>query len=222
VRAFSRRDAQFKLCHSRILASVSRHARESPRGSFSTQTLKKQENIMSSQDPEQDVANTKNAEPDDDAAEPGAERSLEGFESDPPWRVAESLETLRRELNAKFPTRSKVSDGGIGDARHRTSNSDHNPWVTEGAMGIVTARDFTHDPTSGCDAGQLAEKIRSNQDSRVKYVIWNRQIANSSPIGGQPAWAWRPYSGKNPHNHHVHISVKSDKANYDSTNPWNL
>ena len=34
------------------------------------------------------------------------------------------------------------------------------------------------------------------------------------------AWEWRRYTGANGHTHHVHLSVKSDKANYDSAAPW--
>lgn len=86
----------------------------------------------------------------------------------------------------------------------------------------MTARDITHSPQTGCDANELAEKIRSSRDTRVKYIIWNRRIANSSPKGTHPAWEWRPYTGPNGHTHHIHISVKADKANYDSTAPWGI
>ena len=163
---------------------------------------------------------------DDEAAEPESERtrpeSPEGFEAIQ-WRIAKSLEKLRTQINALAPGRSKLSDGGIGDASHAARNSDHNPWVDfDGVRGVVTARDFTHDPTGGCDAGVLAEQIRANRDPRVKYVIWNRQIANSSSIGGSEPWAWRPYTGKNPHNHHVHISVQPERAKYDSETPWDI
>lgn len=46
------------------------------------------------------------------------------------WRVAAALGAtgkngLLGEVNARAPTRSKVSDGGIGDARHSASVSDH-------------------------------------------------------------------------------------------------
>jgi hypothetical protein len=94
--------------------------------------------------------------------------------------------------------------------------------VTDGGKGVVTAIDITHDPARGCDAEKIAEAIRRARDSRVKYIIWNRRIANSASIGGQPAWAWRPYSGENPHTKHVHISVRPTKALYDSTEPWSL
>jgi hypothetical protein len=138
------------------------------------------------------------------------------------WRVANSLLALREQVNRRAPSRSKLSDGTIGDPRHRLRTSDHNPWVSDGRIGVVTAMDITHDPSRGCDAGALAEAIRSSRDSRVKYIIWNRRIANSSPIGSQAAWAWRPYSGANPHDKHVHISVKSEKASYDSTIDWTI
>lgn len=157
------------------------------------------------------------------------DESLEALESSEDleainWRVAESLLTLRKQVNAAAPGRSKLSDGTIGDANHLRKgfrNSDHNPHVSEGPnRGVVTAMDITHDPAGGCDAGKLAESLVANRDRRVKYVIWNRRIANSSPIGGAAAWAWRTYSGANPHNKHVHISVKPEKALFDSTDAW--
>jgi hypothetical protein len=155
---------------------------------------------------------------DDEGAE---SKSLE-LESVRPWRVAKSLDVLLKQINTKAPGRSKASDGSIGDAAHASRNSDHNPWIVESGVGVVTARDFTHDPDHGCDAGALAEAIRASKDTRVKYIIWNRRIASSSAIGARPAWEWRPYDGRNPHNHHVHISVKQDKANYDSTDGWTI
>jgi hypothetical protein len=134
------------------------------------------------------------------------------------WRLAKCLETLRTEVNAKWPNRSKDSDGTIGDESHRTRQSDHNPWVEDGAMGVVTAMDITHDPADGLDSEQLAECLRRSKDPRIKYIISNRKIASSE----NSPWEWRPYTGTNPHNHHVHISVKSDKAHYDMTSSWPL
>src|SRR5437660_11202884 len=124
------------------------------------------------------------------------------------WRLAKCLETLRTEVNAKWPNRHKDSDGTIGDESHQGRESDHNPWVQDGAMGVVTAMDITHDPANGLDSEQLAEALRKSKDPRIKYIISNRKIASSETS----PWDWRPYTGANPHNHHVHISVKSDKA----------
>lgn len=158
--------------------------------------------------------------PGDDEAAP-ARRPAAAIEEAPrPWRIAESLKKLRAQVNARFPTRSKASDGGIGDAAHASRASDHNPWVVDGANGVVTAIDITHDPASGCDAGQLAQALVASRDPRIKYVIWNRRIANHAAVGNAPAWSWRAYGGSNPHNHHVHISVRPEKARYDSLAPW--
>jgi hypothetical protein len=138
------------------------------------------------------------------------------------WRVANALEKLRKQLNAKFPNRSKASDGGIGDPNHQSRNSDHNPWVRDAGLGVVTARDFTHDRGNGCDCAKLAESLRGSRDPRIKYIIWNRRICTSFPKNGRPAWAWRTYTGVNGHTHHLHISVKPSKALYDSDSAWSL
>jgi hypothetical protein len=158
---------------------------------------------------------------DDIESEPGAAEFLNiDADCNVQWRVAKSLLTLRDQVNRRAPNRNKASDGTIGDAAHCQRTSDHNPWVRDGSRGVVTALDITHDRSGGCDANTIAESIRSSRDSRVKYIIWNRRIANSAAIGGSEPWKWRPYSGSNPHTRHVHISVKPDKASYDSRDTW--
>jgi endonuclease G len=159
---------------------------------------------------------------DDEDAEEDADRTVprDDTEAPPAWRVAKALLALRRQVDARAPRRNKASDGAIGDAIHATRNSDHNPWVRDGGMGVVTAIDITHDPAGGCDGSDLATALVASQDRRVKYVIWNRRIANSSAIGGSAAWSWRPYRGSNPHDHHVHISVRPEKVAYDDEAAW--
>jgi hypothetical protein len=134
------------------------------------------------------------------------------------WRVAKSLQVLRDQVNAAYPGRRKENDGTIGDAAHQARTSDHNPWVRDGAVGVVTALDITHDPGHGVDTYVMAETLRINRDRRIKYVISNRRIFSSQVH----PWEWRPYRGPNPHDHHVHISVLADKAIYDDRGPWNL
>lgn len=134
------------------------------------------------------------------------------------WRVAKSLEVLRDQVNAAYPGRRKENDGTIGDAAHQARTSDHNPWVKDGAVGVVTALDITHDPAHGVDTYAIAETLRRNRDRRIKYVISNRRIFSSQ----LHAWEWHPYTGANPHDRHVHISVLSDNALYDDRTPWNL
>jgi|1186.fasta_scaffold604614_1 hypothetical protein len=141
------------------------------------------------------------------------------------WRVAESLLKLRAQINSKFPGRSKASDGTIGDENHCPGTSDHCPQVNDGGVGVVTAMDITHDPAHELDAGQVADHLRLTHDPRIKYIISNRRIANFQPLDGQPAFAWRPYTGANPHNKHFHVSVrpgKSGSSGYDTTTDWDV
>lgn len=128
------------------------------------------------------------------------------------WRVARSLEVLLAQLNARFPGRSVTSDGSIGDADHQKRDSDHNPWY---GPGIVTARDYTHDPEHGLDIQQIADQLLESRDPRIKYVIANRQIATAG------SWQWAPYNGTNPHDKHVHLSVVADPR-CDDEQPWAL
>jgi putative peptidoglycan binding protein len=125
-----------------------------------------------------------------------------------PWHVAASLETLRGQLNALAPNRSKRSDGAIGDAEHASRSSDHNPWY----RNTVTARDFTHDPAGGLDCERLAYALTHSGDRRIKYVIWNRRIWEGT---------WEPYTGANPHDHHLHLSVVASPL-CEYTTPWEL
>lgn len=156
----------------------------------------------------------------DDAHSDGLTESVPATEAGAKWRVAEALLQLRAQVNEVFPKRSKASDGTVGDPAHQSRASDHNPWVVDGGIGVVTAMDITHDPAGGCDAGKVVEALRASRDPRLKYLIYNRRIANSQPVGAAPAWAWRAYTGSNPHNHHCHLSVKPEKALYDSKAPW--
>lgn len=140
------------------------------------------------------------------------------------WRLAKSLEVLRSQINTRWPARNKDSDGGIAGGEHHIANpnSDHEPWVKDGAMGVVTAFDFTNDPKTGPDAGVLAEALRLSRDPRIKYLISNKRICASYAVHGEEAWSWRPYFGKNDHTHHVHVSVRSEKSFYDALEPWTI
>jgi hypothetical protein len=130
------------------------------------------------------------------------------------WRLAQSLKQLRIQINAAAPHRSKASDGSIGDARHQALGdaSDHNPWIKNNGVGIVTAVDVTHDPANGVDGTTLSRALIV--DPRTKYVIFNGEIWKART--GQ----WEPYRKANQHKTHVHVSVKPDR--YDNTEPWPL
>jgi len=130
------------------------------------------------------------------------------------WRVAKSLNVLLGQINAVAPNRDKSSDGSIGDEAHSHTASDHNP----NENGVVTARDFTHDPANGFDSWAFFERLRLGRDHRIKYAISNGRIFSSkvSP------WETRRYSGSNAHAHHIHVSVMGDPSLYDDSTPWNI
>lgn len=117
--------------------------------------------------------------------------------------VAPACRQALTDANSRWPTRGKASDGILGDPAHQARHSDHN---------VGNAVDITHDPKSGCTGDVISE--HAIQDPRVTYVIWNGQIWNRSLHDT----AWRPYSGPNPHTHHVHISVRDEAR--DDTTPW--
>jgi hypothetical protein len=126
------------------------------------------------------------------------------------WRVAQSLEVLRDQINAAYPLRSRASDGTIGDAAHQASVSDHNP----DRYGVVRALDITHDPAHGCDIDQLSDALCASRDERISYLIANRLIT-----GPNYGWAWCAYDGDDPHTNHLHLSVVGDWR-ADDTRAW--
>lgn len=135
------------------------------------------------------------------------------------WRVAASLEVLRAEINHLAPDRSTASDGAIGDKAHAATDSDHNP----NDASVVCARDFTHNPGRGADMHRISRRIVAVLPPALKYVIWNRQIWSRARANE----GWRPYTGKNPHTKHMHVSVGrgpdgDSTGPYDDTSPWGL
>lgn len=134
------------------------------------------------------------------------------------WRLAHSLDTLRTQVNQAYPNRNKASDGTISDAAHAATATDHSP----NPQGVVCALDITHSPQTGFDAHALADRLRVNRHPNLKYIISNRRIA-----GDWTGWNWRSYSGSNPHDKHIHISVgrgpdgKSTQP-YDDRVQWNI
>lgn len=130
------------------------------------------------------------------------------------WRIARSIDTLRRQVNARWPARDKASDGTIGDAKHSSRKSDHNP----NSLGVVCAIDIDKDlsPTEKVDV--VVNALVNSRDPRIKYIIWRGQILSSIV---QP-WVWRRYTGANGHFEHMHLSVSPDPNLYDDPREWNL
>lgn len=125
------------------------------------------------------------------------------------WHLAPSLARLRDEVNAKWPNRSKASDGTIGDAAHSSRTSDHNP----NSRRSVNAIDIT---AKGISTDTLIAAAKKHPS--VRYIIFNRRIMNRD-IGN---FRSRPYSGSNPHTQHVHISLYQRRSAEDDTRSWGL
>ena len=133
------------------------------------------------------------------------------------WRNADSIVTLRDEIDEAAPGRNKASDGMIGDAAHASRDSDHNPWLND----TVRAIDVTHDPARGVDADVIAREVAAMLGKHPAlgsgaYVIRNSRIISTDRLGE----GWRPYGGSNPHDKHGHVSV--GLTNYNSTAPWGV
>ena len=107
-----------------------------------------------------------------------------------------------RQATAISPSRKKASDGLLPSAAHihQNPNSDHNTGY---------AVDLTDDPKNGIDCTDIFEKLK--EDKRVKYLIFKGKIWSAEK--GE-----RKYTGSNPHNKHLHISIKEECGN--DTSPW--
>jgi hypothetical protein len=122
--------------------------------------------------------------------------------------LAASLVTLRSEVNNRWPERSKVSDGWLGDTAHQARVSDHNP----DANGCVHAIDVT---AAGIDPMWLVRLLIADDHKRVRYVIFNRKIYQRDR-----GWVARDYTGSNPHTHHVHVSIEHTVHAETDTHEW--
>ena len=109
---------------------------------------------------------------------------------------------LRLQVDDSFGDRDRTSDGWVGDLRHQSRPSDHNP----DSKGIVRAIDIDRDLAGKAKPDlmpDLADQIRlcAKSDKRISYVIFNGRIASS-----RMGFRWRKYTGSSPHDHHCHVS----------------
>jgi hypothetical protein len=126
-----------------------------------------------------------------------------------PW-LSKSAVQFREQVDDCFPDRDRKSDGWIASLAHvsRAPKSDHNPDPKSGCVRALDISSGLSD-NKGLSA-YLADQIRlfGKHHGRISYVIHQEKIA--SPLLG---WRWRKYKGINKHNHHIHISFKSDQDN---------
>ena len=124
-----------------------------------------------------------------------------------PW-LSKAADTLRDQINDAFVDRSRKADGWIGDNKHASRKSDHNPR----SNGEVCAIDI--------DAGlsdqqgisyDLADQLRltAKKDKRISYIIHAGKICSAKSL-----WRWVKYRGINPHHKHIHISFKPNQPGH--------
>lgn len=134
------------------------------------------------------------------------------------YYLAPSLVALRDEVDKRWPNRDKTSDGWIGDTSHQARPSDHNPDWSAG--GVVRAIDI--DVTDRDRHSNLAREVvkAAIGDPRVWYVIHQFPGQPSHIWSRTYGWRARLYTGSNPHDHHVHISIQHTRAAETDKSRW--
>lgn len=125
------------------------------------------------------------------------------------WHLAPSLEQLRAEINALWPSRDKSSDGSVGDTAHGARKSDHNPAPP---TNVVRAIDVDED---GIDPSALL--LAAIRDERTEYVIYESLIYRRDR-----GFRAEYYSGSNKHDKHMHISIRHGARFETSTASWHV
>ena len=128
------------------------------------------------------------------------------------WSLAPALDAFRGELDEKYPSRDKKSDGSIGDAAHSSRVSDHNPDPN----GMVHAIDVDVDGIPSAEiVAFLVAQHKSGADNRLAYIIHRRVIYSRTY-----RWVGRPYTGANAHDKHFHMSLRYVAAVEGNRSPW--
>ena len=135
------------------------------------------------------------------------------------WRLARALETLRAEVEERWPG---TVIWALGDAAHAARASDHNPGddpATPGNDVVVTAIDIVSD-----HASVVWDHLLATKDDRVEYIIHKGHKS-----GTEWGWGVSAYTGPNPHDGHIHVSVgrgtdgHPTRADlYDDPAPWGI
>ncbi|MEH1013041.1 hypothetical protein V6U90_08010 [Micromonospora sp. CPCC 206060] len=122
------------------------------------------------------------------------------------YYLAPALATLRDEINRRWPHRDRTSDGWIGDTAHQAEPSDHNP----NSRGSVDALDIDAD---GVHMPTIIAAVQRHPSAH--YWIWQRTIADADD-----GWRPREYTGRNPHDKHMHVSIRQTRTAEQDRRPW--
>jgi len=129
--------------------------------------------------------------------------------------TAKAISTLAHQIEQVRPV-GQPSDGTVASKGHDAGspNSDHTVWPKEARSGTVYAIDFGEPPGTQL-VDEILESIRLSKDARCKYAIHHNRMFSSYKAHGFPPFTWRPYSGRNSHKTHGHMSVHHDARGSD-------
>jgi hypothetical protein len=120
--------------------------------------------------------------------------------------LSKAADTLRDQINHAFVDRSRKADGWIGDLKHQSRKSDHNPRPSGEVCAIdIDAGLSDEQGISHALADQL--RLTAKKDKRISYIIHAGKIASAKSL-----WKFRKYRGINPHHKHIHISFKTNQT----------
>lgn len=142
------------------------------------------------------------------------------------WVKTKWIDAFFAALNQRFPGRDRTTDGTIGDPKHATGTSGHNPDDTPGVKAErqdadtkqeVRAADVDADlrDPGGATMQDVINAILATPEDRNRliYIIFNGSIWRAS--GG---WRREVYSGSNKHTKHAHFSGHPDAD--ENGAPW--
>lgn len=138
------------------------------------------------------------------------------------WVLVAWVKAIRAELAAVAPKRGTGSDGTIGDKAHQGTVTGHAPddtpgWRAERSdadnVPEVRAVDIDADLnvpglTMAMVVAYLVGRCRAGLEKRLIYIIYRGVIWSASS-----GWQARKYTGKNPHDKHMHASGHPDGDN---------
>lgn len=146
------------------------------------------------------------------------------------WQLTSGLQTLRAQVNARWPNRDHASDGTIGDLAHQGETSGHNPDDTTGSRpeyddhdGKAEVRAWDMDVDlgePGTTAQMLVDHLRAlpGLASVIRYMIYNRREYHVAD-----GFAPKPYTGASAHTEHIHFSgARSQAADQDTSFDYRL
>jgi hypothetical protein len=126
-------------------------------------------------------------------------------------RLSKAAIQLREQFDDTYADRDRSSDGWIGDKRHQSRPSDHNPDDQNWVRAIDISRDLSGKakPDLMPDLiDQVRQLCKSGSEKRISYIIFDGFIYSA-----KFRFIKRKYTGANKHTKHAHFSFKKTADN---------